>query len=259
MPVSYAIIGASRGIGLEYVRQLAKKTDTIVFAVVRNKQDSKHLAPVAKKYQNVHVVEGDVADYKSLERAAREVSSISGGKLDYLIHNAAKMEGGKILRGFDDYSSMDELDEDFADAFKVNALGTVHSITSFLPLLRAGTTKKIVVIASGAGLPQMVYGSGIGNMVQYGTTKAAQVLVTTKWALQLKDESFVVVSLNPGHVSTAETNTAPRKPLSVVPHVLLTVGTMMQRILRCVLWCRRWWKKCVPGDSSTRRRLQRIL
>ncbi|KAI0675781.1 NAD-P-binding protein [Trametes maxima] len=198
MPVSYAIIGASRGIGLEYVRQLAKKTDTIVFAIVRNKQGSKHLAPVANNYQNVHVVEGDVADYKSLERAAQQVSSIFGGKLDYLIHNAAKMEGGKILH--------------FADAFKVNAVGTVHSITAFLPLLRAGTTKKIVVIASGAGLPQMVYGSGIGNMVQYGTTKAAQILITTKWALTLKDEGFVVVSLNPGHVSTAETNIAPPDP-----------------------------------------------
>ena len=93
-PVSYdtdnmptwAIIGASRGIGLEYVRQLvslsfshltsdseelksfqAARPDTTIFAVVRNAKTSTYLASAVATLENVHVVEADVADYSFLE------------------------------------------------------------------------------------------------------------------------------------------------------------------------------------------------
>ncbi|KAI0656631.1 NAD-P-binding protein [Cubamyces menziesii] len=205
MPTSYAIIGASRGIGLEYVRQLAGRADTVVFAVVRSKQRSRHLDAAISGLNNVHVVEADVVDFASLQRAAQEVGAITGGKLDYLIHNAARSERSLAYRGFDDFPSMDELDADFIDAFKVNALGVVHSITAFLPLLRAGTKKTIVFISTGGADPATVIAAGVAKMVAYGTTKAAALMIMTKWALQLKPEGFTVVSIAPGLVDTTGT------------------------------------------------------
>ncbi|KAI0674048.1 NAD-P-binding protein [Trametes maxima] len=205
MTVSYAIIGASRGIGLEFVRQLLKRTNTTVFAVVRNKQTSTHLAAAIAHANNVHVVEADVTDHKSLARAAQEISAINGGSLDYLIHNAARMENAKISYGFDQYKDPDELEADFIDAFRVNTVGVIHSINAFLPLLRAGPTKKVIVLGSGGGSRQFVQASGVADMAAYGTTKAAQVLATTKWALNLKDEGFVVITLSPGVVDTTQT------------------------------------------------------
>ncbi|EIW54434.1 short chain dehydrogenase, partial [Trametes versicolor FP-101664 SS1] len=199
---SYAIIGASRGIGLEYVRQLAARADATVFAVVRNKQRSTHLQAAITNMNNVHVVEGDIVDYKSMQRAAEEVASLNDGKLDYLIHNAAKTDQKTVFHGFYDYPSMDELDADLMDAFRVNTLGVVHSVTPFVPLLRAGPTKKIIVIGTGGGDPKAVLTVGIKNMVAYCATKAAAVMVATKWALELKDEGFVVVTLTPGLVDT---------------------------------------------------------
>ncbi|KAI0820521.1 NAD-P-binding protein [Trametes gibbosa] len=205
MPVSYAVVGASRGIGLEYVRQLAARPDVIVFAVIRNKKSSTHLAAAVENLKNVHVVEADVVDYKSLERAAKEIAAVTGGTLDYLIHNAARMDIGSILRGYDDYENVDALDADFIDAYKVNTLGVIHAIRAFLPPLRAGSSKKIIVISTGGAVPDVVFQVGIANMCAYGATKAAAALATTKWALQLKEEGFAVVSLTPGLVDTTDT------------------------------------------------------
>ncbi|TFK84088.1 NAD-P-binding protein [Polyporus arcularius HHB13444] len=201
---SYAVIGASRGIGLEYVRQLAAKPDTIVFAVVRNASKSTHLQAVVKDAKNIHVVEADVADYPSLQRAAERVAEVTGGKLDYLIHSAARMEPG-VHRGFDDYSSMDELDADFITSYKINALGVIHSISAFLPLLRAAPTKKIVVISTGEADPKFVRKSGTAHMTAYGMTKAAALIATTKYAVKLQDEGFVVVAVSPGLVDNSDT------------------------------------------------------
>ncbi|KAI0688580.1 NAD(P)-binding protein [Cerioporus squamosus] len=189
---SYAIVGASRGIGLEYVRQLAARPNSIVFAVVRNAAKSTHLQAATKGLKNVH-------------KAAKQVSEVTGGKLDYLIHNAARMEPGPVMRGFDDYANMDELDADFITSYKINALGVIHSISAFLPLLRAAPTKRIVVISTAGADPTFVRKAGIANMTAYGMTKAAALVATTKYALKLQDEGFVVISMSPGLVDTSGT------------------------------------------------------
>ena len=134
---SYAVIGASRGIGLEFVRQLvgesalktaslidhatqAVRPDTTVYAVVRNAAKSTHLQDAIKSLKNVHVVEADVVDHISLEarspasrlrrrvadiaihlqQAAQQVSELSGGTLDYLIHNAAHISD-ELFEGYE--------------------------------------------------------------------------------------------------------------------------------------------------------------
>ena len=93
----------------------------------------------------------------------------------------------------------------FASQFMINSLGPIHSIKAFLPLLRASTTKKIIVIGSGAGDVKYNRDVGIANMAAYGMTKAAGLIATTKFAAQLKDEGFVVVTLSPGLVDVTGT------------------------------------------------------
>ncbi|KAI0696852.1 NAD-P-binding protein [Cerioporus squamosus] len=202
---SYAVIGASRGVGLEYVRQLAAKPSSTVFAVVRSAAKSTHLQAAVKSLKNVHVLEADVADYASLEKAAKQVAAVTGGKLDYLIHNAARLESEADQKGIEAYPNMDELDADFIASFKINALGVIHSISAFLPLLRAGPTKKIVVISSPGADPKIVRKSGLADVVGYACSKAAGLMATTKYALKLRDEGFIVVAVSPGLVDNSGT------------------------------------------------------
>lgn len=87
---------------LEYVRQLSADKNNTVFGVVRNKATAKGL--VSLNLSNVHVLEADVTDHKTLkvwsrllcqtlfssflQAAASDVERIAGS-LDYLINNAA--------------------------------------------------------------------------------------------------------------------------------------------------------------------------
>ncbi|KAI0780008.1 NAD-P-binding protein [Fomes fomentarius] len=204
---SYAVIGASRGIGLEYVRQLAAKPGSTVFAIVRDAKASTYLVDVISGLKNVHIVEGDVVDYSSLERAAKNVAEINGGKLDVLIHNAARTDPAHLVKGYDDFPSVEALDADFIDAYKINTLGVIHAISAFLPLLRASTAtlKKIVVISTQGADSKFWRTVGGANAVSYSITKAATWVATTKYAIKLKDEGIVVVSLCPGAVDTSGT------------------------------------------------------
>ncbi|KAI0705968.1 NAD-P-binding protein [Cerioporus squamosus] len=202
---SYAIIGAARGIGLEYVRQLAARPNSIVLAVVRNAAKSTHLQAAIKGLPNVHVLEADVTDHKTLENAAKAASAITGGKLDYLIHTAAYVNMTTFWKGLDQFANMDELDTSFLAAFKTNALGVIHSVTAFLPLLRAGSAKKVVVLEPNNSDPKTVRAYGLAGMAAHHVTKASSLMVVTKWAVKLQDEGFVVVALNPGIVDTTGT------------------------------------------------------
>ena len=81
----------------------------------------------------------------------------------------------------------------------------IHSITAFLPLLRAGAAKKIVVISTGGADVKTVHKQGEPGLAVYCTTKCAAVMATTKWAIKLQREGFIVVSLTPGLVDTSGT------------------------------------------------------
>ena len=65
--------------------------------------------------------------------------------------------------------------------------------------------KRIVVLGTPGADFRFVGHAGIANMTAYSMSKAAAVMATTKWAVKLKDEGFVVVSLSPGLVDTTDT------------------------------------------------------
>ena len=56
----------------------------------------------------------------------------------------------------------------------------------------------------------------MADLCTYGMTKAAALIPTTKFALKLKDEGFVVVALDPGLVNTSAT--APKHDRELGSH-----------------------------------------
>lgn len=95
--------------------------------------------------------------------------------------------------------------------FKVNALGAIHSIDAFLPLLRKSTPRKIAIISTSLGERDFVWKARISEMAAYSVTKSAEHMVMAKYAASLEAEGFIVAAVNPGGVDVSGTAKAPRE------------------------------------------------
>lgn len=135
---SFFITGASRGLGLELVRQLAVMPSDqvrVIFASARS--ESPALLQLVKDYgSRVIFIHLEVTKQESAKGAAVEVTKILGNDgLDVLINNVGMM--GYTLGKVD---AMDNLEEHFT----VNVLSAHYVSSAFIPLLEKGVQKKIV-------------------------------------------------------------------------------------------------------------------
>lgn len=92
---SYISYRTSRGIGLEFARQVARGGDE-VFAAARNPEDCEALQVLASTFASgpgrVHLIKLDIDDPESIKTAAAEIEKILDGRgLDYLINNAGRV------------------------------------------------------------------------------------------------------------------------------------------------------------------------
>ncbi|THH08382.1 hypothetical protein EW145_g2740 [Phellinidium pouzarii] len=197
---SYVVTGASRGLGLEFVQQLGSSPENIVFALVRNKKTADKL--IALSRSNVHIVQADITDVNALKLAAQEVSKITGGKLDVLINNAALVEPNHRNLNLDEYPDEKTLEKDLFDSFHVNAIGVIHTTNIFLPLLRAGSVKKVASLSTGIADLDTTIATGYSLAGPYCISKAALNMAVSKYALKYKNDGFVFLSISPGLVAT---------------------------------------------------------
>ncbi|KAJ7492102.1 hypothetical protein FB451DRAFT_1216994 [Mycena latifolia] len=143
---------------------------------------------VALSGKNITVLEADVTDVEALELAATEVSKATGGKLDCLINNAALMNHAGFT--LDQFPSPEAVERDLVDHFKVNVVGVVHTTDAFLPLLRKGSTKKVISLSTGLGDPEFTLLAEAAGDPSYSISKAALNMAVAKYAAQFKDEAL---------------------------------------------------------------------
>ncbi|SCZ89184.1 BZ3500_MvSof-1268-A1-R1_Chr9g10322 [Microbotryum saponariae] len=198
MPTTYVVTGASRGLGLELVRQLlSTRPENRVIALARNPSMAKDLNELVKTQENEGrglVFKADVTDEPSLQAAAKEIEASSFGKngIDVLINNAGIAQGAGTVTN----SSVEE----FRANFETNVIGVVQSTLALLPLLRKGSKKQIFVISSGLG--PIGGGYQVSWAATYSASKTAVNMWTVKLARELEPEGFTVVLQCPGHVQT---------------------------------------------------------
>ena len=185
----YAITGASRGLGLEFVRQLLNRGDSID-AGVRSPAESRQLQGLAQDSRGrlrVHTL--DVSNPRSVAAFAAEVGQ--GQPLDVLINNAGVFGKNEALGGLDF--------EDVASTFTTNALGPMRLTSALLPALRRGGARRVVHVTSSMG---SIGDNGMGGHYGYRLSKAALNMAMRNMHLELRGEGFVTVAVNPGWVQT---------------------------------------------------------
>ncbi|XP_048829284.1 C-factor-like isoform X1 [Brienomyrus brachyistius] len=207
---SVLVTGASRGIGLQIVKDLAKKTErpALIIATARNPAAAEELQRVAKESSGVHVVNLDVTSQASIDAAVEEASSLLGAEgLNCLINNAAI---GKTM-------NLEMVTaEEMLKTYEINTVAPLMVTKAFLPLLRAAATRgsgmgihraAVINMSTVLGSIQLNFGSVLGPLAEfkwypYKASKAALNMVTRCLAVDLESEGILCVAVHPGWVRT---------------------------------------------------------
>ncbi|KAJ5171960.1 short-chain dehydrogenase [Penicillium capsulatum] len=206
---SYAITGASKGIGREFVRQLAADTTNTVLAIVRNPK-SREISDLASTNSNVHIIKGDVTDPQSILEAASAAATITNGKLDVLIHNSnavdlATVSSNPTQMPFDAQAIRGIFDPSLSTAI----YGGLWTTNAFIPLIEKGTQKKIVHISSAMADLDFINKTGVSYALAYAVAKAGVNVQVAKYAAELAPRGINVLALSPGWVNTWEGEKPP--------------------------------------------------
>jgi NAD(P)-dependent dehydrogenase (short-subunit alcohol dehydrogenase family) len=182
MSTKILVVGASRGIGLELVKQLSSQPDTEVFATMRKPFD------LSFDTSNIKVLAMDQTDASSVTAAASQVA-----ELDTLILNAAMGEDDLL----ESLSS-----ERFSQYLDTNVIGPHRVVQAFLPALLTRSTRRIIYISSTAASLKGQVNERWGLRGPYAISKAAGNMMAVQWHNELRDRGFTVVPLHPGWVAT---------------------------------------------------------
>lgn len=176
------VTGASRGIGSEVARVAARQGANLVL-VARSKPNLESVA--AELDTTVRIVDGDVADTETVERALDAAEEI-GARVWGLVNNA----------GINPYyrQMIDTPLHEWDDVLRVNLLGAAVFARAVGRVMVDGGGGRIVNLGSIAGL------TGLPNIGPYNASKAALDAMTRTLAVELGPSGVLVNSVAPGTI-----------------------------------------------------------
>lgn len=226
--VVYVVVGASRGLGYEFLRQLSQDSNNTVFGLARNKVAvEKQLAEDG--LNNVHIISAEITDRASLQAAKAEIEK-STSVVDVLIHNAAIMPVRTYYGGLSYHEKTPEaFDEDMTAIFETNTIAVVKTINVFLPLIKKSSIKKVIALSTGLADDNLTNNFEIPDGAIYSMSKAALNTAIAKYNAQhgKSSDGILFLAISPGLVDTG--NSAARKSYSLLFYLKLTVRNSSAR------------------------------
>ena len=182
------VTGAARGLGYCLAEAYLKQGAT-VFGLDRLEQT----AELSRAYgDRFHALQCDITDEEQVRRAAEEVARVAGS-VDLLINDAA-------IYLEKPFTEANEFDAEMARrTFAVNAVGPLLVTKHFLPLVLAGSGKKIVNISSEAG---SISANWRSREYAYCMSKAALNMQSVILQQRVKDDGVKVLAIQPGWMRT---------------------------------------------------------
>ncbi|KAG9832368.1 NAD(P)-binding protein, partial [Aureobasidium melanogenum] len=196
---TWCIVGASRGIGLEFVRQLIAREDRI-FATVRDVaavHASGLWAQAGGDHGRCQMLICDVLSEQSINNFVAQLAAVPNLKLDYVVINAGVLRYPNRATEF----SFDE----FAFHLHTNTIGPIITAQRLLQtMIPIGT---IVFMSSDSGSAQRFLEMEDG-FAAYSASKAAlnQAMRHMAAELKRKDDDTILLAIHPGEVATDMAN-----------------------------------------------------
>jgi NAD(P)-dependent dehydrogenase (short-subunit alcohol dehydrogenase family) len=183
------VVGASRGIGLGLVKELAGRGWSVI-ATRRAASSDKGLQALAESSGGKVSLESvDIEDPASIDALA---GRLKGRALDLVFVNAGISGSHTPAAGM----SRDEV----AQVFMTNSVGPVHVAESLKDQVRDGGV--IAVMTSGLGSVASDFSFMGGGANLYSASKAALNKLTRGFVAALGDRKITVLCMSPGFVRT---------------------------------------------------------
>ncbi|KAH6651875.1 oxidoreductase [Truncatella angustata] len=188
---SILIVGATRGLGAELVKQYASQGDNTVYATSRSQSKPEGFPDVVKWVSNIDLANSNVGD--ELAKQLKDEKP-----LDTVIITAGRFTTEDF---FDKGPNWEEevtiyTTSSIAPVFIIHKL--VHS-----DLLKSGS--KIVLVSSESGSITLRHESEGGGNYAHHASKAALNMVGKLLSLDLKDKGIIVSTVHPGFMRTEMT------------------------------------------------------
>jgi NAD(P)-dependent dehydrogenase (short-subunit alcohol dehydrogenase family) len=244
MPSSFAsgcnvlIQGSSRGIGLEFVRQLlGDAAPGRIFAACRAPQASPSLAELAAQDPRLGLLKLDVTNESSIQAAAAAVAA-EVPRL-HLIVNCAGLLHDRAAGIAPEKRLADVEPDALAASFAVNAAGPLLVAKHFEPLLAHAERAVFASISARVG---SISDNRLGGWYAYRGSKAAQNMFTKTLAIEWarSRRNVICVALHPG---TTDTELSRPFQANVPPQKLFAVERTVAQLLAVI-------DRLTPADSG---------
>ncbi|KAH0362718.1 NAD(P)-binding protein, partial [Aureobasidium melanogenum] len=196
------ITGANKGLGRGFVEKYLLRPNTTVVAAVRGPsgKEAQDLNTLAKgEGSKLVLVKIESTSETDALEAVRSIESQGISYLDVVIANAGIFKAGAFLEVAKMKTS------DLTEHVDVNVNGPVRLFQATLPLLKAATQPKFIVISSAV--------STITNaeyipytVTSYGASKAALNFLLRR--IHIENPELIAIAFHPGAVKTDEGNKA---------------------------------------------------
>jgi NAD(P)-dependent dehydrogenase (short-subunit alcohol dehydrogenase family) len=216
------VIGASRGIGSQTAKVLARSGAKVMLAARDEKALDVVVGELRAEGYEARFVSADVGDEQSVQRLVKATLG-EFGRLDIAFNNATD---GSTPQPLADMSVAD-----FDRAISTNIRGTFLGMKFQVPAMLATGGGSIINMASLAGV------QGVANLAGYVTGKAGIIALTKVAALDYADRGIRVNVVAPGPILThhleAAGEQAQQQAATATP--MRRLGTANE-VARAVLW-----------------------
>lgn len=203
----FFVSGGSRGIGLQFVIELVKRTKGSIVTGCRNYSGASGLNDFIQSLtpedrSRVYVIEMDLEKQESIEEAASYVQE-KFNRVDLLLNVAGLLGDGVSTSGPE--RSISKLNRDWVEkTLAVNVIGPMMLSKEIAPLMKTKREKdrSISVIASLSARVGSISDNELGGWYSYRFSKAALNQATRTLAHELKRQGTWAISLHPGTTDT---------------------------------------------------------
>lgn len=194
------VTGAYKGMGLEWVKQLAQEKYTVILTA-RNLNIAQKAADSLNFPANQIIPKDlDISSEADIIKLKNWVDE-NFGKIDLIINNA-----GINPKDYADKSRMakafylDQLDiEELFEVIKINSIAPLLMVKNFRELLKKSDQPKVVNISSWLGsINKLTFGGHYG----YVGSKNLLNIFNKSMSYELINEGIITVNINPGWVKT---------------------------------------------------------